>query len=59
MINAEGELIALLKQGNPSAFKTFFESHQAKVYNTALSYLQNDTDAALLMLIEILRYKQN
>jgi RNA polymerase sigma factor (sigma-70 family) len=45
LINAERELIALLKQGNPSAFKTFFESHQAKVYNTALSYLQNETDA--------------
>lgn len=41
----ELELIALLKQGDRSAFKWLVERWQGMVYNTALGMLQNEQDA--------------
>lgn len=44
-MNAESALIAQLKQGVESAFQFLFDTHKAKVYNTALVFLQNETEA--------------
>jgi RNA polymerase sigma factor (sigma-70 family) len=41
----ESELIALLKQGDRTAFKSIVEALQDMVYNTALGILQNAEDA--------------
>lgn len=41
----EQELIQQLKQGSEAAFKTFVESHQDRVFNTALGIVQNAADA--------------
>lgn len=41
----EQELIQQLKQGNETAFKILVENNQDRVYNTALSIVQNAEDA--------------
>lgn len=41
----ELELIQQLKQGNEAAFKIFVETHQDRVFNTALGIVQNAADA--------------
>lgn len=41
----EQELIQQLKQGSEAAFKTFVETHQDRVFNTALGIVQNAADA--------------
>jgi len=41
----EQELIQQLRQGNESAFKILVETNQDRVYNTALSIVQNAEDA--------------
>lgn len=41
----EKELIEKIKAGDENAFRLFYEKFQSRVYNTALSYLQNSNDA--------------
>ena len=41
----ELELIQQLKQGSEAAFKIFVETHQDRVFNTALGIVQNSADA--------------
>lgn len=42
---SEDNLIESLKRGDPGALESLFSVYKDKVYNTALSYLQNEQDA--------------
>lgn len=42
---SENNLIESLKRGDPKALDSLFSVYKDKVYNTALSYLQNEQDA--------------
>jgi RNA polymerase sigma-70 factor (ECF subfamily) len=39
------ELIRLIANGDDTAFRSLYEQFRARVYNTSLSYLQNQADA--------------
>ena len=55
----EQELIQQLKQGSEAAFKIFVETHQDRVFNTALGIVQNAADAedvAQEVFIQAFRY---
>lgn len=41
----EAEILALLRNGDERAYRMLYDQYSSRVYNTALSYLQNTTDA--------------
>ncbi len=41
----EAEILALLRNGDERAYRQVYDQYSSRVYNTALSYLQNTTDA--------------
>ena len=45
MIESENDLIALLKEGNETAFRDLVEQHQVRVYNTCLGLIRNEAEA--------------
>jgi len=42
---SDGELIARIREGSQTAFRELYERFAGRVYNTALSYVQNVPDA--------------
>ena len=44
-LKADAELIELIRAGDRSAFKRFVETHQDKVYNLSLGFLNNREEA--------------
>lgn len=58
----EDELIEKIKNGDENSFRFLFDKFQSRVYNTALSYLQNQTDAEDItqeVFIEVFRSVQS
>jgi len=41
----EAEILALLRNGDERAYRQVYDQYSSRVYNTALGYLQNATDA--------------
>jgi RNA polymerase sigma-70 factor (ECF subfamily) len=62
MIESDNPLVALLKQGDESAFRQLAEQYQDRVYNTCLGFAKNEDEAddlAQEVFVEVFRSIQS
>lgn len=53
------KLLQLIAEGNKPAFRQFYAFFQERIYNTAISYVQNEADAAEITQDVFLKVHQN